>query len=891
MKENGRELLKRKLIGYVSYIRGENPYTFPYRIYPENTIDFIYPSIQMNGKEIEPDNKLKYVPLYLNTIGDYQRIGYNFIINNMRKKSYDTFNKFGVERDMPAFEMMDSFGYTLLQTPLESLNIVYPNEEFDLNENYEIDQEEYIISYMSGINGLSRVMSYKDIKSENPQRYNFQYRNEKYGRIFSPEEIPKYSAKIANICNIIRRSEGIILVYSQYIDGGLVPIALALEEMGFTRFGTEKYTKPLLKNPAEPIDSITMLPRTDETSDFSQAKYVMITGDKTFSPNNDADIKFINNIENRYGKNVKVVLISKAAGEGVDLKNIRQIHVLEPWYNMSRIEQIVGRGVRNLSHCGLPFEKRNVEIYLHATKLDAPNAMEEAADLYVYRLAEQKSIKIGKVSRVLKEIAADCILNIGQTNFTNEKLLSIAENQKIQLQLSTGKIIDFKIGDKPYSDICDYMENCNYQCSPNNEIRSDDVTYATYNTDYVKVNNDIIIQRIRDLFKDIPGQSRGRYFYKRNELINAINIIKKYPIEQIYYALTYLIEHKNEYLVDRYGRLGNLINKGEYYIFQPLEITDEDAPLYDRVRPVDVKFSDVLIELPKSNKENIEIQVEENTAVQPDRPNETTKYEKIMQKLKDNFEKTKIEHNITSGEKDWYKNYTKIILHLEEEHNITKQKQIKHVVHHLIDEVTLNEKLILIEEIYKYEWKSKDNLEVMIKEYFDEKIITAESGDIGIPLSYDNKTTKIYIQKENYKWEIAEFVESTNVIRSSEYRNKNIFNKENLNDIIGFMEWAETQQEYVFKIRDLTDSVNKKGARVSQAQIKDIITKLNTVLGNSMYDINNIKEYMGEGKNRLVVLIEIIIREMQDKKQDNKTWFLTNEQMIINGVSKYTRKN
>jgi hypothetical protein len=34
---------------------------------------------------------------------------------------------------------------------------------------------------------------------------------------------------------------------------------------------------------------------------------------------------------------------------------------------MSRIEQIIGRGVRFRSHKDLPFEKRNVEIYLHAT--------------------------------------------------------------------------------------------------------------------------------------------------------------------------------------------------------------------------------------------------------------------------------------------------------------------------------------------------------------------------------------------------------------------------------------------------------------------------------------------------------------------------------------------
>jgi hypothetical protein len=57
-----------------------------------------------------------------------------------------------------------------------------------------------------------------------------------------------------------------------------------------------------------------------------------------------------------------------------------------------------------------------------------------------------------------------------------------------------------------------------------------------------------------------------------------------------------------------------------------------------------------------------------------------------------------------------------------------------------------------------------------------------------------------------------------------------------------------------------------------------------------MYDIDNIKDYIGEGKHKLVVLIEIIMREMQSKTQDNKVWVLSSEQMIINEIPKYVRK-
>ena len=80
----------------------------------------------------------------------------------------------------------------------------------------------------------------------------------------------------------------------------------------------------------------------------------------------------------------------------MDFQNIRQVHVLEPWYNLNRLDQIIGRAVRNKSHCRLPYNKRNVEIFLYGSELDSKI---EPIDLYVYRLAEYKSIRIGKISR------------------------------------------------------------------------------------------------------------------------------------------------------------------------------------------------------------------------------------------------------------------------------------------------------------------------------------------------------------------------------------------------------------------------------------------------------------------------------------------------------------
>ena len=83
------------------------------------------------------------------------------------------------------------------------------------------------------------------------------------------------------------------------------------------------------------------------------------------SVDNLNDFKASVDIRNLDGSMVKAILISQAGSEGLDFKFIRQVHIMEPWYNMNRIEQIIGRAVRNCSHKLLPFNKRNVQIFLH----------------------------------------------------------------------------------------------------------------------------------------------------------------------------------------------------------------------------------------------------------------------------------------------------------------------------------------------------------------------------------------------------------------------------------------------------------------------------------------------------------------------------------------------
>lgn len=977
-KKNGEELLTQKATGYISFVRGENPYTFPYRVYPsifakehtfkkinEDKIGFSYPSYQMNLKKIKNDDKKRVLSLYLNVIGNCNNCGqcqycaYKYIIHNLRNKNFKITTKKGVVREMPSFQNMESFGYTLLQTPLESLIISYPMKELknimddlpdesfsnDLSPSFSdmevveetVDKNEvpgpvdssidtvmseiesdpqvagnnsfsssssvseslpkhYIDPHeLTGKKGLDRIMNYVDSKSP-PEKGSFEYKKsalDNYGKIFSRDLIGNYSSKIKCILDNIynkqddKVSEGVILIYSQYIDSGLIPMALALEELGFTRYGDN--VKPLFKNrPSDVVDSRTMKPPTDKKN-FMPARYSLITGDYRLSPNNDYEVKALTSEDNKDGNRIKVVLISKAGSEGIDFKFIRQVHILEPWYNMNRIEQIIGRAVRNFSHKDLPFEKRNVEIFMYGTILGKEN-LEEAADLYVYRVAEYKAIQIGKVTRLLKETSVDCIINQGQNNFTYDKLKESLDSDIVQ-ELSTGQVIkNFKIGDVPFSPSCDYMATCNYDCRPNKTIDPDNLNEDTYNENYIMINSEKILQKIRMLMRE-------NFFYKKDVLINAIRTPKEYPYVQIYAALTHLIEDKTEFIVDKYGRNGRLINIGNYYLFQPIEIKDERISIFDRSVPIDYKHSMIDFKInqnivkPVIDKRNIdEIFVE-------DIQSETSKIsegKKILDDIQSNFdlalEFTKPKSKVPRADDNWFKHCGIVMKKLSKEYPDIKNYLLGFIIDHQIDLLLFEEKVLLIDYIYSLKNIKSGSVESLVKEYFERKIIPTRNFKAII--FYNLNKIKIMMLNENDVWVLMGPEDQKELAREA----KDIleFRREDYNKIVGFMGYEKNNRYFIFKTKDM-DSSRDTGARCDEAGKEKTITILNKIIGSERYNKENTKLIKDADGNiiqevmshtELCVLQELLLRYFDIIKRDDLKWFLTPEMAIYHKLYK-----
>ena len=740
---------------------------------------------------------------------------------------------------------------------------------------------------LTGKIGLERMMTFLDSKSP-PIKGEFEYKPatlKNYGKIFSQNEIGSYSSKIKSIMDKIlnpetnKVSDGIILIYSQYIDSGLIPMALALEEMGFTRFG-QSGIKPLFKNrPTEVVDVRTMQPPEDKKN-FMPARYSMITGDGRLSPNNDFEVKGLTGEDNKDGNKVKVVLISKAGSEGIDFKYIRQIHILEPWYNMNRIEQIIGRGVRNFSHSLLPFEKRNVEIFMYGTILD--KNIEEAADLYVYRVAEYKAVQIGKVTRLLKETAVDCIINHDQTNFTQD-IMSASLKEPIKQELSTGQVLnDFKIGDAPFSPACDYMATCNYDCRPDKEIDEKNLNEDTYDQNFIVMNSEKILQRIRMLFKEA-------FFYKKDMLLRQIRTPKEYPYVQIFSALTQLIDDENEFIVDKYGRNGRLINIGEYYLFQPVELKDKNISIFDRSVPLDYKHDMINFELkqnivkPVIDKRNLnKIIVEEDEILFPEG-------KRIVDELLVNFNTTKEflkQNKVPRGDDNWFKHCGIVIKKMSKEYPESKKYLIGFLVSHMIEMLQFEDKVNVMNYIYSLDSISQDTLERYIKDYFEKN--TIHTKNFSAFITYKLKKRMIMILNEKNKWVDASPEEQREIAGSKETKDFLAFDAGKYNKIVGFIGHEKTSVALAFKTKDMT-SKRDIGARCDQATKNKNLSKLNDIVGEEKYtnestkaikdsDGNIISEAVGN--TELCVLEEFILRYFDETEHDNKKWFFTPEMAI-----------
>jgi superfamily II DNA or RNA helicase len=196
--------------------------------------------------------------------------------------------------------------------------------------------------------------------------------------------LEKYSAKYHKIMTKINNASGKIFIYSGFKEyAGLKSFVRVLEAFGYSNYA--------------------------ETGEGTK-RFAIWSGDENM--NYKEEIKEVyNRKENLNGSKLKIILGSSSIKEGVSFKGVRQVHIIEPYWNIPRLEQVIGRASRFCSHKDLEKEKRNVKVYIYLAV--APENEEiTTVDEYIYELSRRKNKLVNEFELAVKEAAIDCDLNI-----------------------------------------------------------------------------------------------------------------------------------------------------------------------------------------------------------------------------------------------------------------------------------------------------------------------------------------------------------------------------------------------------------------------------------------------------------------------------------------------
>ena len=584
----GKIILENKARGYISYFRGDSPEIFPSRIYAPESIT---PQFKYNIKGEINKNQLNYIKIFPCYFSLKHYKFYNKLLNS------------DVDSDKRMISLIRQIS-----------NIVYPKKNNTLTFGKE--------GFQKHNNGNGAFYETTRIIQKKKYTY-YKYQNHVLTNINTENEKPfldlsiisEYSVKIYEIIKNIIDGNGLVYIYSEFVDSGTLPIALALEQAGYERYVLHNETQLLEYSKNSNNGGGKHPPRCYKCGNtihfhehkeghknyhkFKIGKYILIAGD--FAENKNLQNQYINIFKkenNKEGEFIKILIGTLITGEGIDLNGIRQIHITEPWWNLSRIEQIIGRGIRHKSHMYLNYDYRNTELFQYATlppiKATTKEKETETIDIYTYAKAENKDFKIKEVEHILKKSAVDCV-------FFKDNNVRLAKTMITQTS-SRNKIINIKKGDIKHSRECNYQSNCDYSCSWEPHTVGN-INNNTYKLEFSKTQINKVKIYIKKLFK--LGIS-----FNIDNIINYIHHYEQIDNINIYYALDTMITEKY-IILNSFKIKGYIIYRGEHYIFQPLDIKNEAVPLYYRNIPIKkkinkIKIQDNIITTNNTNNEDIQ---------------------------------------------------------------------------------------------------------------------------------------------------------------------------------------------------------------------------------------------------------------------------------------------
>lgn len=232
-----------------------------------------------------------------------------------------------------------------------------------------------------------------------------------------------HGPKYYKIIKKIQASPGHVLIYSQFRNvEGLKIMEFVFKAHGYAELDIKKDKNNVWKLDIKKDDKL-------------KPKYIVFTSDKEKNKilmdifNSDFDLvpkELIEQMDvdykekNLHGKIIKALMITQSGAEGISLKNVRQVHIMEPYWNNIRVKQVIGRAVRANSHINLPKEERFVDVFMYLTEFNKDQLKDSVvisrekkmtSDEYVLDISKKKAKIIESIQDIMKSSSIDCIFN------------------------------------------------------------------------------------------------------------------------------------------------------------------------------------------------------------------------------------------------------------------------------------------------------------------------------------------------------------------------------------------------------------------------------------------------------------------------------------------------
>jgi superfamily II DNA or RNA helicase len=216
-------------------------------------------------------------------------------------------------------------------------------------------------------------------------------------------DLEKYSPKILKVLDNLKKHNGQPgFIYTEFVTGeGIAVLEKVLELNGYMNWDEAQSKKSL----SYAIDKETKI---------TKKIFAIITGKLDLVQRTEVIAEF-NKTDNSHGERIALLLVNKIASEGLDLKAVRHIHILEPFWNYARIEQVIGRGVRYKSHEMLPVKERVVQPYIYLSDYPSTYPLEKikepTTDIDMYQKVMAGKTLNDRFNMSVVESSMDCLVH------------------------------------------------------------------------------------------------------------------------------------------------------------------------------------------------------------------------------------------------------------------------------------------------------------------------------------------------------------------------------------------------------------------------------------------------------------------------------------------------